>query len=134
MIKVLIWGFACAGLVGCASPSVDLLNNNFTNIMPSSSPLKGNWSGSNGPYLVTYKFNEDGTGLVCSSYNDKNTVEKIKIADNTMYMQNGLKQIIVKSNENELVLKALYFGSAIFKYKPDPKLVNASPYCEKNLE
>jgi len=134
MVKVLIWGFACMGLVGCISPTLDLANNNFTNIIPSNSSLSGNWSGSNGPYLVTYKFNGDGTGLVCSSYNDKNTIEKIKIVDSVMHMQNGLKQTIVKSDENELVLKVPYFGSTVFKYRPDPKLINASPYCEKNLD
>ena len=121
------------GLVGCVSPSGDMLNNNFTTILPADETLNGYWSGNNGPYLVTFKFNGDGTGLMCSSYNDKNTLEKLKINNGVMYMQNGLKQTILKNTETDLTLRVNYLGSATFKYTPDANLTNASPYCEKNL-
>lgn len=121
------------GLAGCTSPSGDMLNNKFTTILPASTSLQGYWSGNNGPYLVTFKFNNDGTGLMCSSYNDKNTLEKLKISDDIIYMQNGLKQTILKISETDLTLQVKYLGSTTFNYKPDPKLINASPYCEKNL-
>ena len=133
MKKLLIAGIVGFSLVGCASPSGDMLNNKFTTILPASTSLQGYWSGNNGPYLVTFKFNGDGTGLMCSSYNDANILEKLKISDGIIYLQNGLKQTILESNENDLTLKVNYFGSAKFNYKPDPKLINASPYCEKNL-
>lgn len=133
MKNILVLGFVVAGLVGCVSPSGDMLNNNFTTIVPTDNSLNGYWSGNNGPYLVTFKFNGDGTGLMCSSYTDKNTLEKLKIADGVIYMQNGLKQTITRSTNEDLTLKVNYLGSATFNYKPDPKLVNASPYCEKNI-
>lgn len=133
MKKLLIAAFVCLGLTGCVSPSSDMLNNNFTTILPNDKTLNGYWSGNNGPYLVTFKFNGDGTGLMCSSYNDKNTLEKLKINNGVIYMQNGLKQTILKSTNDELTLKVNYLGSATFNYKPDPRLTNASPYCEKNL-
>lgn len=133
MKKLLIAAIIGFALVGCASPSGDMLNNKFTTIIPTDTNLRGYWSGNNGPYLVTFKFSGDGTGLMCSSYDDKNTLEKLKISDGIIYMQNGLKQNILKSNENDLMLKVNYLGSATFNYKPDPRLINASPYCEKNL-
>lgn len=122
------------GLGGCASPSGDMLSNNFTKINPTSNALQGYWSGSNGPYLVTYKFNGDGTGITCSSYNGKNSLDKFKINDAVIYMQNGLKQTILSSTTSELTLKVNYFGGATFKYSPDNTLVNASPYCEKEFK
>ncbi len=133
MKNILVLGFIVAGLVGCISPSGDMLNNNFTTIVPTDNSLNGYWSGNNGPYLVTFKFNGDGTGLMCSSYGDSNTLEKLKVSNGVMYMQNGLKQTITKNTKDDLVLKVSYLGSATFNYKPDPKLTNASPYCEKNL-
>lgn len=133
MKKVLFAGLACLGLIGCVSPTGDMLKNNFTTILPNDNSLNGYWSGNNGPYLVTFKFNGDGTGLMCSSYGDSNTLEKLKIADGVMYMQNGLKQTITKSTSDELTLKVNYLGSATFNYRLDPRLTNASPYCEKNL-
>ena len=133
MKNILVLGFIVAGLVGCISPSGDMLNNNFTTIVPTDNSLNGYWSGNNGPYLVTFKFNGDGTGLMCSSYGDSNTLEKLKVSNGVMYMQNGLKQTITKNTKDDLVLKVSYLGSATFNYTPDPKLTNASPYCEKNL-
>lgn len=133
MKKLLIAAFVCLGLTGCVSPSGDMLNNNFTTILPNDKTLNGYWSGNNGPYLVTFKFNGDGTGLMCSSYNDKNTLEKLKINNGVIYMQNGLKQTILKSTETDLVLRVNYLGSATFNYAPDTNLTNASPYCEKSL-
>lgn len=133
MKSLLIAGVLVFGLVGCVSPTSDMLNNNFTTIIPADNSINGYWSGNNGPYLVTFKFNGDGTGLMCSSYGDSNTLEKLKITNGVMYMQNGLKQTILESSENNLTLKVNYLGSAKFNYKPDPKLINASPYCEKNL-
>ena len=133
MKKLLIAAFVCLGLTGCVSPSGDMLNNNFTTILPNDKTLNGYWSGNNGPYLVTFKFNGDGTGLMCSSYNDKNTLEKLKINNGVIYMQNGLKQTVLKSTETDLTLKVSYLGSATFNYTPDTNLTNASPYCEKNL-
>lgn len=134
MKKILFAGFVCLGMVGCASPTGDMLNNKFTTILPTDNSLSGYWSGSNGPYLVTFKFNRDGTGLMCSTYGDKNIIEKLKISNGIMYMQNGLKQTIIKNTETDLVLKVNYLGSTTFNYKPDPKLTNASPYCERNMQ
>lgn len=128
----------CLGLMlalgGCASPSGDMLSNNFTKINPISNTLEGYWSGSNGPYLVTYKFNGDGTGIACSSYNGKNSLDKFKINNSVVYMQNGLKQTILSSTASELTLKVSYFGGATFRYIPDNELINASPYCEKEFK
>ncbi|MFW1765922.1 J517_1871 family lipoprotein [Acinetobacter bereziniae] len=122
------------GLTGCVSPVTEMTNNNFTNVQATNKTLNGVWSGNNGPYLVTIKFNGDGTGLMCASYNGKDTLEKFKVNDRTVYMQNGLKQTIVNHTDSLLALKVSYLGGATYQYKPDNSLLNASPYCEKEFK
>ncbi len=134
MKKIILGLGVVVGLVGCVSPVSEMTNNNFTNVQPTSTNLKGFWSGNNGPYLVTIKFNNDGTGLICASYNGKDTLEKFKINGDTLFMQNGLKQTIIKNDASSLTLKVSYFGGATYQYKPDNSLSNASPYCEKEFK
>lgn len=133
MKKIAISLVTAVLLVACASPSGDMLNNQFTSIVAQPSNISGIWSGSNGPYLVTYKINADGTGLMCSSWQDKNTVSRIKVADGIFYGQDGLKQAITQASSNSLVLHTSYLTGADYKYIPDPSLQNASPYCAKEL-
>ena len=134
MKKILMLGVLGFGLVGCVGGTGDMLNNNYTNIQANDSSLKGLWSGNNGPYLVTFKFNGDGTGVMCSSWGTADMLEKLKISDNILYMQSGLKQKILEQNTDSLTLKVDYFGGTTYKYKPDNNLKNASPYCEKEFK
>lgn len=119
-------------LGGCAA-TTDMMNNQFMSVIPTTTDLNGYWSGNNGPYAVTYSFNKDGTGLMCSSWNGKDSVEKLKVHGDEITVQSGLKQIIKTKTDSKLELKINYYGGASYQYSPDPKLINASPYCEKFL-
>ncbi|EHU1920594.1 hypothetical protein QZJ98_10360 [Acinetobacter baumannii] len=120
------------GLGGCAA-TTDMMNNQYMSVIPTSTDLNGFWTGNNGPYAVTYSFNKDGTGLMCSSWNGKDSIEKLKVNGNEIIVQSGLKQTIKSKTDSKLKLKVNYYGGGSYQYSPDPNLQNASPYCEKAL-
>ncbi|MCZ2968127.1 hypothetical protein NYY93_13785 [Acinetobacter baumannii] len=120
------------GLGGCAA-TTDMMNNQYMSVIPTSTDLNGFWTGNNGPYAVTYSFNKDGTGLMCSSWNGKDSIEKLKVNGNEIIVQSGLKQTIKIKTDSKLELKVNYYGGGSYQYSPDPNLQNASPYCEKAL-
>lgn len=119
-------------MAGCAATS-DMMNNQYVTTIPTSTELNGFWTGVNGPYTVTYSFNKDGTGLMCSSWGGNDSLEKLKINDTEVILQSGLKQTIKTQTKSKLELRANYYGGATYVYIPDPSLSNASPYCEKSL-
>ena len=135
MKKLLPIGALCFGftLSGCAMNN-DLLSGQFSSITPKPTDLSGYWSGSGGPWLVTIKFNDDGTGLMCQSYNGKDILDKIKVVDNVVYNQNNLKLKIISKSGEKLALKADYYMGATFAFTPDPLLKIASPDCERSLK
>ncbi len=135
MKKIIIAGLVGLGLVlsGCAMNN-DLLSGQFSSITPKPTNLSGYWSGSGGPWLVTVKFNSDGTGLMCQSYNGKDILDKIKVVDDVIYNQNNLKLKVVSKTNEKLILKADYYMGATFNFTPDPLLKNASLYCESALK
>ncbi|MEQ1260528.1 hypothetical protein KWF55_04295 [Acinetobacter pittii] len=120
------------GLSGCAA-TTDMMNNQYMSVIPTETDLNGYWSGNNGPYAVTYSFKKDGTGLMCSSWNGKDSIEKLKVSGNEIIVQSGLKQTIKSKTDSKLELKANYYAGGSYQYSSDPNLQNASPYCEKAL-
>lgn len=113
-----------------------MVNNNFVSILPSNSKgLSGVWTGNNGPYLTTYKFNQDGTGLMCYSYGTSNIVEKVKVYDDVVYLQSGIKQKVKTYTPDSLVLHSNYYGTnTTFKYVPDRDFSDASSFCSDQLK
>ncbi|MFX6213555.1 J517_1871 family lipoprotein, partial [Acinetobacter baumannii] len=89
------------GLGGCAA-TTDMMNNQYMSVIPTSTDLNGFWTGNNGPYAVTYSFNKDGTGLMCSSWNGKDSIEKLKVNGNEIIVQSGLKQTIKSKTDSKL--------------------------------
>ena len=80
-------------LSGCAATS-DMVNNQYMTTIPTHTELNGFWTGVNGPYTVTYSFNKDGTGLMCSSWAGNNSLENLKINGSEVVLQSGWKQTI----------------------------------------
>lgn len=84
------------------------------------------------PFEVRLSLTRDAPELIKNSI--KFLTEKFKINGDTLFMQNGLKQTIIKNDASSLTLKVSYFGGATYQYKPDNSLSNASPYCEKEFK
>jgi hypothetical protein len=118
-------------LAGCKSPIDDIINNKFieTNISAPPADIVGTWTGNNGPYLITMKIFDDGSGLSCSSWNDKNSVNKIKFSAGYLYFQDGAKMAVSISG-GKLIGKFDYSFTNDVSFVEDKKLTNASLFCQ----
>lgn len=122
-------------LVGCQSPIDDMINNKFTSITPEnpSQQSVGLWTGSMGPYLVTIKLNQNGTGNFCYSYATSDVNQKIKFSNNQIYIQDGTKFSLEGVDRNSIQLNAKYgFGQKTTLYS-DNNFKEASSFCADKL-
>lgn len=113
----------------------DLYGNNFpaVQVIPVPPALVGAWSGSMGPYLTTLKLDPSGVGLMCTSWNGRDSVSRLKYDGNQLRMQDGSRLNIVSSNDQKMHVEAPYFGGANYTMYRDDQLVSASPYCAQQL-
>ena len=79
-------------LAGCQSPVDDMLNNNFVQIKaePAPSQIIGFWTGNMGPYLASLSFDKSGNGYFCYSYGTADVIQKVKYAEDTIFIQDGV--------------------------------------------
>lgn len=135
-MKKIITIISLLGLTACTMPTDDMLNNKFVSISPQ--PL-GNvytesiWTGNNGPYLITLILHNDGTGVMCSSYQTRNSLEKTKYNDGILYDQSGGRTKL-SLNGNNLIGNSPYFGAKTIIFYRDNDLKEASIYCKKAIE
>ena len=121
-------------LAACASPIDDLIDNQFTSIKTSDakSNYVGIWTGTSGPYLVTMKINSDGRGLMCSSWTGKDQVSNLKINGNIIYFQDGAK-LQISEESGKLTGRYDSIGAKDVHFVRDEQLIEASPYCKKQI-
>lgn len=122
-------------LQACVSPTNDMLNNKFVEVSPTSQTITGVWTGTMGPYLLSYKINSDGTGYSCYSYNTAEVTSKIKINNDMIYLSDGTRLKIEKITNSDLLLKNFYLGlNKNYRFIKDDDFKNASDYCQKALK
>ena len=133
-MKNLILLGAFAALSGCVMPTDDLLNNRYMEHVPEAPPagMAGDWTGTMGPYLLTLRIDQDGTGRMCSSYLQNNSVNALKYAGGTLYYQDGTRTAANYSSDT-LTILAPYFNSQPSRLVRDTGLKQAAPYCQQNL-
>lgn len=125
---LLALGMVLAG--GCSFGTTDMLNNDFGAAIPTKPPSEfvGVWTGSSGPYLFTVALNSDGTGKSCSVWNDKKVVGRLKYSSGSLLFQDGTR-MSVRRVGNDLVGRSPYSGSRDVRFRHDPELSSADPYC-----
>lgn len=136
-MRILFLAFlAAAALVGCATPLDDLLEGGYSEAaaQPAPESLVGTWTGSMGPYLVTMVVEPDGTGRYCHSWNEKNAVSRLKFDGRRLAFQDGSVASIIDLAPDKLVIHPDYSHASRAALRPDPNLVEASPYCMKALK
>jgi len=113
----------------------DMRNNNFVSVVPQKTPadLVGNWTGSMSAWLVTFRIQNNGEGIYCYSGSTSNGLQKIKYSTNQLLIQDGTKFDIQSIQENNLNLKAPYFGVSAHSLFKDDKLNEASVFCAEQL-
>lgn len=113
----------------------DMLNNNFTGLAssPVSQAIAKNWSGSMSAWLVTFQINQSGEGVYCYSGPTQNGLQKIKVSDDVLHIQDGTRFDITGVQANSIQLKAPYYGVKEHTLYSDPDLNKASVFCQKEL-
>jgi len=120
---------------GCAMTN-DMHNNNFPAVIAVPAPpnLVGTWTGSIGPYLATTKFEKDGTGVMCASWNGRDSLNRIKYDGKEVRYADGSRTSIKSLDDQVLVLRANYYFGADYTLHRDDEMRQAAPYCLEKLK
>ncbi|MEV8215723.1 J517_1871 family lipoprotein [Leifsonia sp. NPDC077715] len=121
-------------LSGCVTPVTQMMNNKFSDIVPTKPLAAGIWTTSVGPGLSTIKLNEDGNGILCEDTSGYLNLNKLKYSNGQLYAQNGLILKVISLNQDVLEAKTTLSAFNIdMVYKKDSDLKAASLKCAKEL-
>lgn len=125
-----------AALTACSTPVDDLINNKFAEVVakPVKDQYIGVWTGSTGPWLTTMAIKQNGAGIYCSSWAQRNFTGNLKVVDDVVNYQDGAK-LQIALVEGGLVGNYVGKGHSDTQYKfmHDPVLKEASPYCKAEM-
>ena len=121
-------------LSGCVSPTTQMTNNNFSELQPSTPSISGIWTISISPSISTIKLEADGNGILCDDTSGHVVFNKIKYANNMIYIQNGMTLEVKHLNKDILEARAILSASnSNMIYKADNDLKATSLKCVKEL-
>ncbi|MFA1575568.1 J517_1871 family lipoprotein [Vibrio cyclitrophicus] len=137
MLKKIIiaFGFSLA-LTGCQSAVTDMSNNNFVQIQAKNIPesMAATWTGTMGPYLSTFIFDKDGSGLFCYSQSGGISIQKVKVNGDLVYIQDGTKVSVTQGTNSSLLVTSQYYSEKTYTFIKDDLLKNASLECQARLQ
>jgi len=121
-------------LSGCASPTIQMTNNKFSEVQPSTPLISGIWTFSISPSISTIKLDSDGNGILCDDTNGHVVFNKVKYANNMIYIQNGMVLEVKLLNKDILEARTILSASTSnMLYKADNDLKAASLKCVKEI-
>lgn len=121
-------------LSGCASPTTQMTNNKFSEVQPSTPLVSGIWTFSIGSSISTIKLDSDGNGILCDDTNGHVVFNKVKYANNMIYIQNGMLLKVKLLNKDILEARTILSASTSnMVYKADNDLKAASLKCVKEI-
>lgn len=133
MKKLILLSLAIS-LSGCVTPSTQMMNNKFSEIVPNMPQTYGIWSTSIGPGLSTIKLDRNGSGVLCDDTGGHVLLNKIKFFNNTIYVQNGMTLEVKQLDKNVLEVRTTLSASNLHMlYKADYDLKQASLKCAKEM-
>ncbi|MGB9039299.1 MAG: J517_1871 family lipoprotein [Acinetobacter calcoaceticus] len=119
---------------GCVTPATQMINNNFSEVQPSIPSVSGIWTISIGSSISTIKLDSDGNGILCDDTNGHVVFNKVKYANNIIYIQNGMTLEVKLLNKDILESRiTLSASNSNMIYKADNDLKSASLECAKEL-
>lgn len=135
MKKSILYITSLCALLTQACVTNDMLNNNFSGIeaRPAPNQLAQTWTGSMSAWLVTFKINKNGEGLYCYSGSTQNGLQRVKVVDKVIHVQDGTKFNISNVTNKTVTFQAPYFGVKPHVLNKDSNLKEASPYCQSEL-
>lgn len=121
-------------LSGCVSPTNQINNNNFSEVQPSTPSVSGIWTISIGPSISTIKLDSDGNGVLCDDTSGHVVFNKVKYANNMIYIENGMILDVKTLNKDIIEARTILSASSSnMIYKADNDLKVASLKCVKEL-
>jgi len=133
MKKIILLGLAIS-LSGCVTPVTQMINNKFSDIVPTNPQATGIWTTSVGPGLSTIKLNDDGNGILCEDTSGYINLNKLKYSNGQLYSQNGMVLKVISLNKDILEAKTTLSAFNIdMVYKKDSELKAASLKCAKEM-
>ncbi|WP_045432476.1 J517_1871 family lipoprotein [Acinetobacter calcoaceticus] len=119
---------------GCVTPATQMINNKFSEVQPSIPSVSGIWTISIGPSISTIKLDSDGNGILCDDTNGHVVFNKVKYANNMIYIQNGMALEVKLLNKDILESRiTLSASNSNMVYKADNDLKATSLKCAKEL-
>ncbi len=119
---------------GCVTPATQMINNKFSELQPSIPSVSGIWTISMGPTISTIKLDSDGNGILCDDTNGHVVFNKVKYANNMIYIQNGMALEVHLLNKDILESRiTLSASTSNMVYKADNDLKATSLKCAKEL-
>ncbi len=124
-------------LAGCATGLEPMLDNRYMEVSAEAVPkgMAGAWTGTLGPYLLTFVLNQDGTGLSCGSWHKHSSTGRVKYRGGVLYTSDG-GALLANLVGDTLVLTMKERPApmpADHKFVRDDGLKEAAPYCKKEL-
>lgn len=121
-------------LSGCVSPTTQMANNKFSEVQPSTPPVSGIWTISISPSISTIKLDSDGNGVLCDDTSGQVVFNKVKYANNMIYIENGMTLEVKLLNKDIFEARTILSASSSnMIYKADNDLQAASLKCVKEL-
>ncbi|WP_267530326.1 J517_1871 family lipoprotein [Acinetobacter oleivorans] len=121
-------------LGGCISPTTQMVNNKFSQMQPSTPSISGIWTISIDPSISTIKLEADGNGILCDDTSGHVVFNKVKYANNMIYIQNGMVLDVKILNKDIIEARTILSASSSnMIYKADNDLKAASLKCAKEI-
>jgi len=121
-------------LSGCVSPTNQMNNNNFSEVQPSTPSVSGIWTISIGPSISTIKLEANGNGILCDDTSGHVVFNKVKYANNMIYIENGMTLEVKILNKDIIEARTILSASSSnMIYKADNDLKVASLKCAKEI-
>lgn len=121
-------------LSGCVSPTAQMVNNKFNEERPSIPSISGIWTISIGPSISTIKLDSDGNGILCDDTSGHVVFNKVKYANNMIYIENGMILDVKTLNKDIIEARTILSASnSNMIYKADNDLKAASLKCAKEI-
>jgi len=121
-------------LSGCVSPTTHIANNKFNEEQSSRPLVSGIWTISIGPSISTIKLEADGNGILCDDTSGHVVFNKVKYANNMIYIENGMVLEVKTLNKDIIEARTILSASSSnMIYKADNDLKAASLKCAKEI-
>ncbi|MCH7315448.1 J517_1871 family lipoprotein [Acinetobacter sp. ANC 3882] len=131
--KVLLPAILVFGLVGCTSITT-MSPAQFNQLNTTQIPFSGLWTGEAGAASVALSLNRQGSGMLCMDDRKEVMTYKVKLVDNTLYSDKGVKFKVKELNNSKANIHMSLLGLGVnIDLNKDDSLKNVTVGCKQVL-